>query len=65
MCDCSNVLLHKLIYPPRATLTHLDFLAAPGKEETPPPPAYLMVLQLVGPVVLGVACVRLFKRFIA
>ena len=64
--DCSfGVRCARPCCEPKATLTHLDFLAAPGKEETPPPPAYLMVLQLVGPVVLGVACVRLLKRFIA
>ena len=44
---------------PRTTLTHLDFVK-PAEEE-PPPPAYLMVLYLVGPVALGVGAARVAR----
>ena len=44
----------------RTTLTHLDFLKSqPAEEESPP--AYLMVLYLVGPVALGVGAARVAR----
>ena len=46
---------------PRTTLTHLDFLKPAKEEETLPPPAYLMVLYLVGPVALGVGAARVAR----
>ena len=45
---------------PRTTLTHHDFLKSqPAEEESPP--AYLMVLYLVGPVALGVGAARVAR----
>ena len=46
---------------PRTTLTHLDFVKPAKAEEEPPPPAYLMVLYLVGPVALGVGAARVAR----
>ena len=40
--------------------THLDFVKS-AKAEEPPPPAYLMVLYLVGPVALGVGAARVAR----
>ena len=41
--------------------THLDFVKSAKAEEEPPPPAYLMVLYLVGPVALGVGAARVAR----
>ena len=41
--------------------THLDFVKPAKEEEAPPPPAYLMVLYLVGPVALGVGAARVAR----